>query len=119
VECDKTTKVDFGNQKPCPGSIKIYKYNDKNGNGKKDWGESYLSGWVFTVTDSQGNTWSGTTNWYGYVTISNLAPGEYTVTETPKAGWICTTGNPIKVTVVSGKTQIVYFGNKKQCCKCY
>jgi uncharacterized surface anchored protein len=114
VVCGKTTTVSFGNQKPCPGCIKIYKYNDKNGDGKKDWGEPYLSGWTFNVTDSQNNSWSGTTNWYGYVTICNLAPGEYTITETLKAGWTCTTSNPLNVTVVSGKTQIVYFGNKQQ-----
>jgi uncharacterized repeat protein (TIGR01451 family) len=119
VVCDKTTTVNFGNQKPCPGCLKIYKYNDKNGNGKKDCGESYLSGWVFTVTDSQGKSWSGTTNWYGYVTICNLLPGVYTVTETPKTSWTCTTGNPLNnVTVVSGKTTTVYFGNKKQCNTC-
>ena len=119
VVCDKTTTVTFGNQKPCPGYIKIYKYNDKNGNGKKDWGESYLSGWTFNVTDSQGKSWSGTTGAGGYVTISNLAPGAYTIKETLKTGWICTTGNPLNnVTVASGKTTTVYFGNKQQCCKC-
>ena len=119
VVCDKTTTVTFGNQKPCPGYIKIYKYNDKNGNGKKDWGESYLSGWTFNVTDSQGKSWSGTTGAGGYVTISNLAPGAYTFKETLKTGWICTTGNPLNnVTVASGKTTTVYFGNKQQCCKC-
>jgi hypothetical protein len=120
VECNKTTTVNFGNQKPSPGCLKIYKYNDKNGNGKKDWGESYLSGWTFNVTDSLGNSWSGTTGAGGYVTISNLASGVYTIKETLKTGWICTTGNPLNnVTVVSGKTTTVYFGNKQQCCKCY
>jgi uncharacterized surface anchored protein len=119
VVCGKTTTVTFGNQKPCPGYIKIYKYNDKNGNGKKDWGESYLSGWVFNVTGPQGNSQLVTTGAGGYVTISNLAPGAYTIKETLKTGWICTTGNPLNnVTVVSGKTTTVYFGNKQQCCKC-
>jgi uncharacterized surface anchored protein len=114
VECNKTTTVNFGNQKPSPGCLKIYKFNDRNGSGKKELGESYLSGWVFTVTDSQGNPWQGTTSRYGYVTICNLAPGQYTVTETLKSGWTCTTGNPlINVVVVSGKTTTVYFGNKQ------
>ena len=119
VVCNQTTTVSFGNQKPSPGCIKIYKFNDKNGNGKKDWNESYLSNWVFTVTDSQGHSWSGTTGFGGYVTISNLAPGAYTIKETLKAGWICTTANPLNnVTVVSGQTQTVYFGNKQQCGGC-
>jgi uncharacterized repeat protein (TIGR01451 family) len=114
VGCDKTTTVKFGNQKPCSGCLKIYKYNDKNGNGRKDCREAYLSGWTFNVTDSQGNSQLVTTNSGGYVTICNLAPGVYNVTETLKAGWTCTTGNPLNnVTVVSGKTTTVYFGNKQ------
>jgi hypothetical protein len=114
VVCCKTTTVSFGNQRPCSGCLKIYKYNDKNGNGRKDWGEPYLSGWTFDVTDSQGNSWSGTTNSYGYVTICNLAPGVYTVTEPLiLAGWTCTTGNPREVIVVCGKTATVNFGNKQ------
>ncbi|MGA2671009.1 MAG: hypothetical protein ABSF21_06320, partial [Dehalococcoidia bacterium] len=56
-----------------------------------------------------------TTGTGGYVTISNLLPGQYTITETLKAGWTCTTGNPLNnVAVVSGKTTTVYFGNKQQ-----
>jgi len=119
VVCSQTTTVSFGNQRPSPGCLKIYKYNDKNGNGQKDWGESYLSGWTFNVTDSQGNSQLGTTGIGGYVTISNLAPGVYTVTETLKAGWTCTTGNPLNnVTMISGKTTTVYFGNKQQSNTC-
>jgi uncharacterized repeat protein (TIGR01451 family) len=115
VVCGKTTTVSFGNQRPSPGCLKIYKYNDKNGNGQKDCGEAYLSGWVFNVTDSQGNSQLVTTGTGGYVTISNLLPGQYTITETLKAGWTCTTGNPLNnVAVVSGKTTTVYFGNKQQ-----
>jgi hypothetical protein len=118
VECDKTTTVNFGNQKPCSGCLKIYKYEDKNGNGRKDCGESYLSGWTFNVTDSLGNSWSGITNSYGYVTICGLAPGQYTVTEIPQAGWTCTTGNPRTVTVVCSKTTTVNFGNQRPCSGC-
>jgi hypothetical protein len=119
VVCNRTTTVSFGNQKPSPGCIKIYKFNDKNGNGKKDWNEGYLSGWTFTVKDSNGHSWSGKTSCSGYVTICNLAPGVYTVTETLKTGWRCTTSNPLtNVIVVSGKTTIVYFGNKQECGGC-
>lgn len=119
VECDRTSTVKFGNQGPCSGCLKIYKYNDKNGDGTYDPGrpyyESYLSGWGFTVTDSAGKSWSGTTNWGGYVTICGLAPGEYTITETPKAGWTNTDpGSYTKtVTVSCGTTKTVKFGNKR------
>jgi hypothetical protein len=123
VGCDKTTTVKFGNQGPCSGCLKIYKYNDKNRDGTYDPGrpyyEWYLSGWVFTVTDSAGNSQSGTTGIGGYVTICGLAPGVYTVTETPKAGWTNTdpadgTGTKT-VTVSCGTTKTVKFGNKKLC----
>jgi hypothetical protein len=124
VECDRTSTVKFGNQGPCSGCLKIYKYNDKNRDGTYDPGrpyyESYLSGWVFTVTDSAGNiVGSGTTNWGGYVTICGLAPGVYTVTETPKDGWTNTDpGGGIltkTVEVRCGTTTTVKFGNKRVC----
>jgi hypothetical protein len=122
VECDKTTNVDFGNRGPCTGCLKIYKYNDKNGDGNwtQSWPyyESYLSGWVFTVTDIAGHSWTGTTNYYGYVTICDLAPGEYTITETLKDGWTCTTGNPRTVKVECDKTTRVDFGNQQECTGC-
>jgi hypothetical protein len=115
VVCDKTTTVQFGNQRPCSGCLKIYKYNDKNGNGKKDCREAYLSGWVFNVTDSQGNSQLVTTNSGGYVTICNLAPGQYTITEIPQAGWTNTDpGSYTKtVTVSCSTTKTVSFGNKQ------
>jgi uncharacterized repeat protein (TIGR01451 family) len=122
VECNKTTTVQFGNQKLCTGCLKIYKYNDRNGNGRKDWGESYLSGWTFNVTGPQGYSQLVTTGTGGYVTISNLLPGQYTVTETPKAGWTNTdpaNGSGTKtVTVSCGTTQTVKFGNKQKPCLC-
>ncbi len=118
VECGRTTTVKFGNQRPCSGCLKIYKYEDKNGNGRKDWGEPYLSGWEFTVIDSQGNSWSGTTNRDGYVKICALVPGQYNVTETSKYGWTNTDprGTPPSklVEVRCGSTTTVKFGNQRE-----
>jgi hypothetical protein len=122
VICDKTTRVDFGNRQECTGCVKIYKYEDKDGDGKKDSGESYLSGWDFIVTDSHGDSWSGTTSRYGYVTICDLPTGDYTVTETPKDGWKNTDpadGSGTKtVTVKCDKKTKVYFGNRQECTGC-
>ena len=42
--------------------------------------------------------------------------GEYTITETLKDGWTCTTGNPRTVTVVCDKTTWVMFGNQGPGC---
>ena len=122
VDCDETEKVEFGNRGPCMGCLKIYKYEDKNGNGVCEPGwpdrERYLSGWEFTVTDSQGRSWTGTTNRYGYVSICDLPAGQYNVTETVKDGWTCTTGNPITVTVDCDETERVEFGNQQECTGC-
>jgi hypothetical protein len=122
VECGKTTTVKFGNQQKCNGCLKIYKYEDKNGNGQKDYGESYLSGWNFIVTDSKGNSQSVTTGTDGYVTICSLLLGQYTVTETPKDGWTNTDpadGSLKKtVTVTCGTTETVKFGNQQKCTGC-
>jgi hypothetical protein len=119
VECYKTKVVKFGNQRECSGCLKIYKYEDKDGDGKRDWGELCLSGWEFTVTNPQGNSWSATTNRYGYVKICKLATGQYTITETPKDGWTNTDpedGSLKKtVTVECYKTKVVYFGNQREC----
>ena len=129
VTCDTTT-VDFGNQKQCTGCLQICKYEDKNGNHQKDYGESYLSGWTFNVTDSQGNSQSVTTGGSGgtcggddyCVTICNLAAGQYTITETPQSGWTNTDpadGSLKKtVTVECGKTTTVKFGNQQGCNGC-
>jgi hypothetical protein len=128
VGCDKETKVDFGNQQECTGCLKIYKYNDKNGDG--NWNHSwyyyepYLSGWEFTVTDAAGNSWSGTTNRRGYVKICDLVPGQYTVTEVIPLpdGWRNTDpgdGSYQKtVTVECDKTSMVKFGNQGPCFGC-
>ena len=118
VECGKTTTIKFGNQQKCNGCLKIYKYEDKNGNGQKDYGESYLSGWQFTVTSSSGYSKTVTTGTDGYVTICSLLPGQYTVTETQQTGWKNTdpTDGSLKktVTVTCRTTATVKFGNKQK-----
>ena len=115
--CDETTLVEFGNQQECHGCLKICKYNDKNGDGEKDPREPRLKDWEFTITDSQGNSWSLTTNRYGTAS-KELAPGDYNVTETLQDGWTNTEpkdGSGQKtVTINGGKTTIVYFGNQQQ-----
>jgi len=118
VSCGTTKTVMFGNQRECSGCLKIYKYEDKNGNHTRDYREPYLSGWEFTVTDSGGNSRTVTTGQYGYVTISDLRAGWYTIAEVLKAGWINTDpgGEPPSETaeVVCGRMTTVRFGNQKE-----
>jgi hypothetical protein len=71
-----------------PGYLKLVKYNDKDGDGKKARRERYLSGWEFAVTDPDGYSWLGCTSGrFGSVTILGLVPGEYTVT-VYSPGWL-------------------------------
>ena len=84
-------------------------------------GVSHTSGWEFSVTGPDGYTWSGFTSGSSRrasVTICDLVPGEYTITEvTPlPAGWTNTDPGgsaPYEKTVEvrDGKTTSVKFGN--------
>lgn len=99
------------------GEIHGMKFNDKNGNGKKDPGEPGLPGWTITIkrdgqpkfsastiTDSQGNYW-----------FMDLLPGKYKVREVQQKGWRRTSHNPKKLQVTPGKVfEQIDFGNKKK-----
>jgi len=103
-----------GKCKPTTGQICITKFNDLNGNGKPDQNEPLLSGWVFNVTDQNGNLIGTITTNPPVVAAACLkmpAPGTYTVTEQVQPGWTPTTPNPQTVTVSPGQTLNLTFGN--------
>lgn len=95
------------------GTLCVVKFNDLNGNGKQGSNEPALSGWVFTVKDANGNTVGTIGTASDLPRCIDLAPGTYTVTETPQAGWTPTTtgGLTQTVTVVAGQTTTAIFGN--------
>jgi len=66
-------------------NLTVYKFNDINGNGKKDEGESNLSDWMINLT---GQT-SLNTDIQGQVNFNNLVPGEYDLGEnlSSQPGW--------------------------------
>jgi len=95
-------------------SIKIQKFEDKNGNKKKDLTESYLAGWNFKVSGPNFNQ-TVSSDKSGTSTIKGLKPGNYTVTEILQSGWENTTGLSISRQVTtSTSTQTFVFGNKKK-----
>jgi hypothetical protein len=107
--------VDFGN-KQLLGSICGMKFNDLNGNGRKDTGELGLSGW--TITLSMGAVqMTATTSADGSYCFNNLAAGTYTLTETLQSGWQQTapaSPGTQTVTLTSGQKVInIDFGNKQ------
>ncbi len=71
----------FGMVKPV-GSISGEVYNDVNGDGKLENGDTGLAGVTVTLYNSNGVVASTTTNSSGMYSFSNLAPGTYKVVET-------------------------------------
>jgi protocatechuate 3,4-dioxygenase beta subunit len=84
---------DFGNYKL--GEVHGMKFNDVNGNGKKDIVDTGLGGWQISLTgtDTITNTpvsTTTTTDANGNYNFSGLTAGTYTISETLKNGWIQT-----------------------------
>lgn len=95
--------------------ICVWKFEDKNENGKQEKGELALPGWKFEIKDGSGNPVATITTGGPTQTCADVpAPGTYTVTEVPVlSGWTPTTPNPQTVTVSPGQTVNLIFGNKK------
>ena len=101
--------MNFGNFKL--GEICGVKFNDLNGNGKKDDGEPGLAGWTITLTPGGATM---VTDADGHYCFSGLFTGDYTLTETLQDGWKQTLA-PDGVSITSSGQEIdnVNFGNFK------
>jgi len=83
---------------PSCGTISGTKYNDLNGNGKRDAGEPGIAGWTIQCYNKQNGNWvlmqTTTTNVSGYYIFSGLQysqhADDYQVRETILTGWIAT-----------------------------
>jgi len=98
-------------------SISGLKFNDDNGNGAQDAGETGLSG-LLVFLDANGNNSldSGeitvTTDNSGNYTFNNLNAGTYNVREVQRTGWTQTTTNPAPINLGSGESRSgINFGN--------
>lgn len=82
--------IDFGFFSPAAASISGYVYHDANNDGVKDPGEAAIPGVTITLTGSNGESHTTTTDVNGYYEFKGLRPGvQYTVTEIqPPAPWI-------------------------------
>lgn len=89
--------------------ICVLKFWDKNRNKVPDRGEPYLPGWTYTIR--AGETAVGTVTSTKSAACLAVPSGTYTVTETPKAGWITTTPPRQTVAADSSQAQAVRFGN--------
>lgn len=91
------------------------KFEDMDGDGVKDIGETGLVNWTINLYDGAMNLLSSTTtDSSGAYQFAPLAPGTYNVREVQQAGWTQTTSNPTSMTLVMGSMAMnVNFGNFK------
>jgi len=105
-------KKDFGNFEL--GSISGMKFNDINGNHKKDGGEPELQGWTIKIKGNNGYASSTVTDVTGHYNFINLPAGNYVLSEVMQTGWRQTVHpTPVHVysdTSVSNKN----FGNTQK-----
>lgn len=95
-------------------TIRARKFEDLNGNAKREDNEPWLAGWTIRLT---GNNLDRTfeTNNEGTVIFSNLPAGTYTVSEVQQSGWTNITPLSQSVVVPNQATLEGYveFGNKR------
>jgi len=92
------------------GNLKIFKFYDSNSNGVWDSVEDLLPGFSFNV---KGPTFSKnvTTGSNGYVLLTCITRGPYTITEQVPQGWEVTTSNPQYAFIANALLFEVGFGN--------
>lgn len=101
---------DFGNSiSVLGGEIRGTKFNDSDGNGTQDAEEQGIPNVTICLWPSSRCT---TTDSSGNYIFSNIAPGTQTVYEHVPPGNASTTPSMVTVTVNSGETTIVNFGNR-------
>ncbi len=94
------------------GNVTGFKINDQNSNGIQDAGEGFVPGWNITIrNDATGVIINGITDTSGFYQFNAIPPGNYTVTEEVKAGWVNTTPVSNAVTVADAQTATVNFTN--------
>jgi protocatechuate 3,4-dioxygenase beta subunit len=101
----------FGNYTPI--TIDIFKFNDFNADGNSA-GDSGMAGIEFKLFDSSGvEVATGSSNLVGGLSFGPLVPGTYTVQEIDYLGdaIIPTTDTSITVTLYSGESAFLEFGN--------
>lgn len=105
-------KKDFGNFKL--GSISGMKFEDKNGNKKKDANESGLAGWTIKLKGPGNTTVTTVTDAQGKYSFTSLKAGVYKLSEIKKPGWVQTV-SPNNVKIVSAKdSKNNNFGNRQK-----
>ncbi len=108
------TGIDFLNRNTIGLFISGRAFQDSNGNGEMDAGESGLSGWKINLDHPDGSGGSTITGVNGYYTFENLDPGKYKVSEDLKDGWVQTapSGGKYAVDLKDAGSEDNNFGNR-------
>jgi len=69
------------------GTLQLVKYEDLNGNGNREPGEPGVPGWVFRLTNPQGNPSVSATGADGSATIPGVPAGTWQVAEVIDPAW--------------------------------
>lgn len=93
------------------GTLKIVKFDDRNGNGVRDAGEPGVPGVLFRLV-IQGQTLGELTDQNGEIVWDDVPIGAYQVTEVVPPGSVATTPNPVTATVTANAVTTVLFGNR-------
>ena len=109
------TNLLFGNR-AAVGMVNGNKFNDLNGNGISDPGETGLAGVTIRLTDPAGVVRTTTTSSTGAFSFADVAPGTYVVSEVVPGGFVQTAPAapgtfPITV-AVGGNVSGLLFGNR-------
>ncbi|HNU52412.1 MAG TPA: SdrD B-like domain-containing protein [Verrucomicrobiota bacterium] len=99
----------FGDQ--AVGTVTGVVFEDRNGNGLQDAGESGLGGVVVALA-SEERTVTATTALDGSFQFADVIPGLYVATETDPLGFVSTTPNQRTLNVGSGGSASVIFGDQ-------
>jgi len=94
------------------GTISGAVFNDANGSGVQDAGETGIAGVTVTLVDGDGvEVGIALTSVDGFFAFTEILPGSYTVSETDPDGFTSTTLNAVPVNLISGGTAAVGFGD--------
>ena len=102
----KTDNFKVGGGAATPATLRVNKFYDANANGAYDGTDQYITGWKMRIQDGVDLT--------RYTPVTEiLAPDDYTVSEYQpvQTNWMATTETSVDVTLNSGDTKTVEFGN--------
>jgi len=104
IGTDNGASLDFGNFQVA--TITGQAFNDVNGNGAKDPGDTGLSGWTIQLLNGGGSILqTAVTDANGNYIFTNISPGTFAIKEVLQSGWFLTTpgaGGMYTVTTASG-----------------